>query len=85
MTKKKQKTIMSFATGLCLIPENVYGACKKKNNGKWTGCWLQGWAVNSNPGICQWHLSVFTGLENTPQVANTGKLNFFALKYSRCL
>ena len=27
----------------------------------------------------------FTGLENTPQVANTGKLNFFALKYPRPL
>ena len=23
--EKKKKTIMSFATGLCLIPENVYG------------------------------------------------------------
>ena len=46
----------------------------------------QGWAANSTPGIYRWHLPVFTGLENTPQVANTGKLNFFfALKYSRYL
>ena len=40
-------------------------------------------AANSIPGIYQWHLSVFTVLENTPQVAYTGKLNFFALNYSR--
>ena len=33
----------------------------------------QGWAANSTPGIYQWHLPVFTGLENTPEVANTGK------------
>ena len=26
-----------------------------------------------HPGIYRWHLPVFTGLENTPQVANTGK------------
>ena len=34
------------------------------------------------------HLPVFTSLENTPQVANTGKywqIEFFALKYSRNL
>ena len=44
----------------------------------------QGWAANSTPGIYQWHLPVFTGLENTPQVANTGKYRqieiFLALK-----
>ena len=34
---------------------------------------IQGWAANSTPGIYQWHWPVFTGLENTPQVANTGK------------
>ena len=45
----------------------------------------QGWAAKSTPGIYQRHLPVFTGLENTPQVANTGKLNFLALKYSRNL
>ena len=47
---------------------------------------IQGWAANSTPGIYQWHLPVFTGLENTPQVANTGKywqIEFFAIKYSR--
>ena len=45
--------------------------------------WLtQGWVANSTPGIYQWHLPVFTGLENTPQVANTGKywqIEFFFL------
>ena len=49
----------------------------------------QGWVANSTPGIYRWHLPVFTGLENTPQVANTGKYwqikFFFALKYSRNL
>ena len=43
----------------------------------------QGWAANSTPGIYHWHLPVFTGLENTPQVANTGKywqIEFFCLK-----
>ena len=40
----------------------------------------QSWVANSNPGIYRWHLPVFTGLENTPQVANTGKLIFFCLK-----
>ena len=48
----------------------------------------QGWVANSTPGIYQWHLPVFTGLENTPQVENTGKywqIDFFALKYSRNL
>ena len=49
----------------------------------------QGWAVNSTPGIYQWHLPVFTGLENTPQVANTGKYRqieiFLALKNCRSL
>ena len=34
-----KRTIMSFAAVLCLIPENVTGACKK-NNGKWTGSWF---------------------------------------------
>ena len=50
---------------------------------------LQGWAANSTPGIYQWHLPVFTGLENTPQVANTGKYRqieiFLALKNCRSL
>ena len=45
--------------------------------------------ANSIPGIYRWHLPVFTGLENTPQVANTGKYRqieiFFALKYARNL
>ena len=49
----------------------------------------QGWAANSTPGIYQWHLPVFTGLENTPQVANTGKYRqteiFLALKNCRSL
>ena len=49
----------------------------------------QGWAANSTPGIYQWHLPVFTGLENTPQVANTGKYwqieIFLALKNCRSL
>ena len=49
----------------------------------------QGWVANSIPGIYRWHLPVFTGLENTPQVANTGKYRqieiFFALKYARNL
>ena len=44
----------------------------------------QGWAANSTPGIYQWHLPVYTDLENTPQVANTGKYRqieiFFGLK-----
>ena len=43
----------------------------------------QGWAANPTPGIYQWHLPVFTGLENTPQVANTGKywqIELFCLK-----
>ena len=44
-------------------------------------CSYQGWAANSTPGVYRCHLSVFTGLENTPRVvrANTGKLNFFLL------
>ena len=33
----------------------------------------QGWAINSTPGIYQWYLSVNTGLENTPKVADIGK------------
>ena len=33
--------------------------------------------VKFHPRYLPWHLPVFTGLENTPQVANTGKLNFF--------
>ena len=49
----------------------------------------QGWAANSTPGIYQWHLPVFTGLENTPQVAYTGKYRqieiFLALKNCRSL
>ena len=49
----------------------------------------QGWAANSTPGIYHRHLPVFTGLENTPQVANTGKYwqidFFFALNYSKNL
>ena len=49
----------------------------------------QGWAANSTPGIYHWHLPVFTGLENTPQVANTGRYwqidFFFALNYSENL
>ena len=49
----------------------------------------QGWAANSTPGIYQWHLPVFTGLENTPQVANTGKYRqieiFLVLKNCRSL
>ena len=43
----------------------------------------QGWVANSTPGIYRWHLPVFTGLENTPQVANTGKywqIDFFCIK-----
>ena len=34
---------------------------------------IQGWAVNSTIGIYYWYLlvHVFTGLENTPKVANT--------------
>ena len=43
----------------------------------------QGWAANATPGIYLWHLPVFTGLENTPQVANTGKywqIEIFGLK-----
>ena len=47
----------------------------------------QGWVADSTPVIYRWHLPVFSGLENTPQVANTGKYwqndFFFALKYSR--
>ena len=39
--------------------------------------------------IYQWHLPVFTGLENTPQVANTSKYRqieiFLALKNCRSL
>ena len=42
-------------------------------HGRHLGQW-QGWAVNSTPGIYQWYLPVFTGLENTPKVANTGQL-----------
>ena len=49
---------------------------------------IQGWAANSTPDIYQWHLPVFTGLENT-QVANTGKYRqieiFLALKNCRSL
>ena len=33
--KNKKKTIMYFATHLCLIPENVYGACKKEREMDW--------------------------------------------------
>ena len=36
-----------------------------------------------HPRYLPWHLPVFTGLENTPQVANTGKywqIEFFCLK-----
>ena len=39
--KQKKKTIMSFATVLCLIPENVYGRLSKiKGNGLAAGCQL---------------------------------------------
>ena len=42
----------------------------------------QSWAVNSSPGI--YHLvitgTVFTSLENTLKMANTGQLNFLNLK-----
>ena len=31
--------IMSFATVLCLIPENVYGRLQKKNNSGWEMDW----------------------------------------------
>ena len=37
---------------------------------------MVGWRIPP-PGIYRWHLPVFTCLENTPQVANTGKLIFF--------
>ena len=54
-----------------------------------TAAAMQGWAANSTPGIYQWHLPVITGLENTPQVANTGKYRqieiFLALKNCRSL
>ena len=43
----------------------------------------QGWAANSTPGIYRWHLPVFTGLENTPQVANTGK--YWQIDFFFCL
>lgn len=46
----------------------------------------QGWVANSVPDIYRCHLSVFTGLENTPPVANPGELIFFfTLSYSRNL
>ena len=51
------------------------------------GMLTERWAVNSNPvftgGIYRY--SVFTSQENTPKVANTGQLHFFASKYCRDL
>ena len=31
---------------------------------------LQGWVANSIPGIFQWNLPEYSGLENMPKVAN---------------
>ena len=42
----------------------------------------QGWVEDSTPGIYRWNLPVFPGTANKAQVANTGKYNFFAAKYS---
>ena len=30
----------------------------------------QGWVANSTPGIFQWNLPEYSGLENMPKVAN---------------
>ena len=31
---------------------------------------VQGWVANSTPGIFQWNLPEYSGLENMPKVAN---------------
>ena len=40
--------------------------------------------TNSYPGIYQWHLPVFPGMENKTQVGNTGKYYVFAVKWQIC-
>ena len=34
----------------------------------------QGWVANSTPGILQWNLPEYSGLENMPKVANMANM-----------
>ena len=34
----------------------------------------QGWVANSTPGIFQWNLPEYSGLENMPKVANMANM-----------
>ena len=42
------------------------------NYDKVTG--TQGWVANSTPGIFQWNLPEYSGLENMPKVANMANM-----------
>ena len=35
---------------------------------------FQGWVANSTPGIFQWNLPEYSGLENMPKVANMANM-----------
>ena len=58
-----------------LTPKSVVRSGRNSNSSKFL-CMssLQGWVANSTPGIFQWNLQEYSGLENMPKVANMANM-----------
>ena len=72
-----ENTVHAFAKILmfrCSRSVQMLHNVKKNNIDLFEVHVLQGWVANSTPGIFQWNLPEYSGLENMPKVANMANM-----------